>query len=199
MSKIDLSGISYRALIFDCDGTLADTAPFHFRSLQEAFRKQGLPIEESWYRERVGLSRTPLLRAYEQQFGIRIDWAATEVDSEQSFAELIHEVREFPLVASIAREHRGRVPMAVASGGQRSLVEPTLRACGLFDLFDAVVTIDDVEEGKPSPALYLEAARRLQVPPELCLVFEDSDEGLEGARKANMNRIDVRQYLLAPE
>ncbi len=195
MGKIDLSGIHYRALIFDCDGTLADTAPFHFRSLQEAFRKQGLPIEESWYRERVGLSRTPLLRAYEQQFGVSIDWAATEVDSEKSFAELVHGVREFPLVASIAREHKGRMPMAVASGGQRSLVEPTLRACQLYDLFDAVVTIDDVKEGKPSPALYLEAAHRLNVKPEWCLVFEDSDEGLEGAKRANMHGIDVRKYL----
>ena len=83
--------------------------------------------------------------------------------------------------------------MAVASGGTREIVEATLTAVKLLDLFDAVVTIEDVGgRGKPAPDMFLEAARRLHTPPDQCTVFEDSDEGIEAARLADMTATDVR-------
>jgi len=181
VNRIDLTTYRFEALIFDCDGTLVNSTSLHLRSLQRAFASQGLEVSESWYRDRLGFSRKPLFEAFEREFDVALDYKAAEGLSESIFASIVHEVQESPAVAWIARKHHGKVPMAVASGGQRFLVEATLMACGLFDLFDAIVTVDDVEEGKPSPALFLEAAKRLQTRPALCLVFEDSDEGVEAA------------------
>jgi len=87
----------------------------------------------------------------------------------------------------------GKVPMAVASGGTREIVEATLLTTKLLHLFNAVVTIEDVQgRGKPAPDIFLEAARRLHVAPGECTVFEDSDEGLDAARAAGMSATDVR-------
>lgn len=82
--------------------------------------------------------------------------------------------------------------MGVASGGQSSLVEATLCACRLLELFDTIVTIEEVRRRKPAPDLFSEAARRLKVQRCERLVFEDSKEGIEGARRAGAEVIDVR-------
>lgn len=71
---------------------------------------------------------------------------------------------------------------------------PTLRALGLEQHFNAIVTRDDVRRGKPAPDIFLEAAHRLAVAPETCLVYEDSDQGLQAAVEAGMDAIDVRQF-----
>ena len=83
--------------------------------------------------------------------------------------------------------------MSVASNGVRANVEATLVGTKLRSLFDYVVTADDVKHGKPAPDVYLEAARRMQVDPASCVVFEDSDEGLEAAHRAGMRGIDIRK------
>jgi HAD superfamily hydrolase (TIGR01509 family) len=82
--------------------------------------------------------------------------------------------------------------MAVASGGQRRIVERTLRQIGVYDWFGALVTAEDTVLHKPEPDLFLEAARRLGVPPEVCIVYEDADLGIEAARRAGMRWVDVR-------
>ena len=82
--------------------------------------------------------------------------------------------------------------MAVASSGLGRIVHQTLITTGLLDLFDVVVTADDVENGKPAPDLFLLAAERLGVAPEDCIVYEDGDPGLEAAARAGMRAVDVR-------
>jgi beta-phosphoglucomutase-like phosphatase (HAD superfamily) len=198
MPSLDLMQYSFAALIFDCDGTLADTSAVHYRSLDRALRAQGLSLDRAWYMERLGVSRSELLRDYERTFHAGLDRPAIELSSDEYFPTIAHEVEEITEVADIARRYRGFMPMAVASGGQRVFVEATLRACGLIDLFDTIVTFNDVAEGKPSPALFLEAARRLLVEPEQCLVLEDSEQGLEAASRAKMQAIDVRRVIRLP-
>ena len=100
-------------------------------------------------------------------------------------------VREIELIAGVARRNQHHLPMAVASGGPAAIVVPSLKAAALLPLFDAIVTFDDVGRAKPEPDLFLEAARRLSVRPAGCLVFEDSREGIEAARRAGMRSIDV--------
>jgi len=90
------------------------------------------------------------------------------------------------------------VPMAVASNGRRENVEASLTVTKLRPLFDFIVAAEDVERGKPAPDVFLEAARRMAVSPARCVVFEDSDEGLEAARRAGMRTIDIREYF-APQ
>lgn len=182
----------YAALIFDCDGTLANTLPVHCQIWTAAFRQFGADVSEAWYYERTGLSAVELIQAFNQSFGYAIDERMVDTQRHQHFSNLIHQVQEVEAVAAIARANYGKVPMAVASNGQRSIVEPTVEAIGLRSLFNTIVTLNDVAEGKPAPDLFLLAAERMGVAPDQCIVYEDSDAGLEAARRAGMRWIDVR-------
>ncbi|MEJ6485577.1 HAD-IA family hydrolase [Nostoc punctiforme UO1] len=108
------------------------------------------------------------------------------------YQSLINTVKEIQAVAEIVREHYGLIPMAVASGGERVVLEATLSNIKLREFFNIIVSIDDVEKGKPEPDIFLFASERLGVAPEDCIVYEDSDGGLEAASRAGMRFIDVR-------
>ncbi|MBY5904206.1 HAD family phosphatase [Rhizobium leguminosarum] len=192
---LDLSPYRFSAIIFDCDGTLVDTAPLHYESFRKGLMEQGLDMDRSWYLERTGLSRHALIDAYSAEYGKTIDESALVIASEAWFRNNVHTVLEIETVAGIARTYAGTVPIAVASGGQRVHVQGSLSATGLIDLFDAVVTLEDVGVGKPDPAVFLKAADVLGVPANDCLAFEDTDEGVEAATRAGMTVIDVRTLL----
>ena len=100
-------------------------------------------------------------------------------------------------VVEIARAHRAEGPLAIASGGQRHLVERTLGIIGIADWFSVVLSSEDTMRHKPEPDVFLEAARRLGVEPADCTVYEDTDIGLEAARRANMRGVDVRPFTSA--
>jgi beta-phosphoglucomutase-like phosphatase (HAD superfamily) len=123
----------------------------------------------------------------------RIDRAALFERNNVAFHDAIPLIEEISFVADVARVWHGRVPMSVASNGVHENVEATLVSTKLRPLFDYVVTANDVQHGKPAPDVYLEAARRMQVAPAKCVVFEDSDEGLEAAHRAGMRGIDIRK------
>ena len=182
----------YAALIFDCDGTLADTLSVHYQTWQAAFRKFDVELPEAWYYERTGFSALKLIQAFNESFGYTIDENTVEAKRQQHFSNLIHQVQEVEAVAAVARANYGKVPMAVASNGQRAVVEPTIEAIKLRSLFHTIVTLDDVTTGKPAPDLFLLAAERMGVEPDECIVYEDSDSGLEAARRARMRWVDVR-------
>lgn len=182
----------YAALIFDCDGTIAHTLPVHFLVWQATLRKFGADLPEDWYYERTGLTAAAFLKEFNQTFGYTIAMAMLETERQQQFARLVHQVQAVPAVVAIAHANYGQVPMAIASNGQRSVVEPTIDAIGMRSLFNTIVTVNDVNVGKPAPDLFLLAAERMGVAPQQCIVYEDSDLGLEAAEKAGMRWVDVR-------
>ncbi|MFT8817046.1 MAG: HAD family phosphatase, partial [Komagataeibacter saccharivorans] len=98
-------------------------------------------------------------------------------------------------VAQSARSNHGTRQLAVASGGARPIVEACLKATHLFDLFDRIVTIEDVAHPKPAPDLFLKAAQLLNTAPTRCFVFEDTQSGLDAAHAAGMRCIDVAQII----
>jgi len=102
-------------------------------------------------------------------------------------------VRPVEPVAAVAREFRGRLPMAVATGSHRELAERTLEQIGMTGWFNTLVCAEDVVNPKPAPDIFLEAARRLGVEPDRCCVYEDADLGILGARRAGMGVVDVRR------
>ncbi|MCU1227079.1 MAG: HAD-superfamily hydrolase, subfamily variant 3 [Edaphobacter sp.] len=189
---------TFSALIFDCDGTLVDSAAAHLYSLQEALKPLGLTVTPEWYHTRHGLTDGAFIDEYEAEFKCpRIDRAALVDRCNAAYQSGIPLIEEITFVADVARAWYGKVPMSVASNGNRENVEATLISKKLRPLFDHIVTIEDVRHGKPAPDIYLEAARRMHVDPADCIVFEDFDAGLEAAHRAGMRGIDIRKEAAA--
>ncbi|MDQ2835287.1 MAG: HAD family phosphatase [Acidobacteriota bacterium] len=191
---LSLSQGTFDALIFDCDGTLVDTPPAHLRALQKALAPLQLTMAAEWYYERGGLGPNALWDQYEALQGKPIPRESITERYNEIFRRELDQMEEIRVVADIARAWHGRVPLSVASNGRRANVKATLAATGLLPLFDHVVGAEDVKHGKPEPDVFLEAARRMSVAPVSCVVFEDSDEGLEAARRAGMRAMDIRAF-----
>jgi beta-phosphoglucomutase family hydrolase len=182
----------YSALIFDCDGTLADTMPLHYEAWVKTLARAGAEFPEKQFYAMAGVPSAAIIRWLNKKYGYDLDVDATHEEKERLYVELVHQITEIEAVANIARDHFGKVPMAVASGGIRSVVEKTLKTVELDHLFDVVVGADDVKHGKPAPDIFLLAAERMGVASEDCIVYEDAEQGLEAARRAGMRAIDIR-------
>jgi len=184
------------ALVFDFDGTLADTTASHEQGLRAALRLHGIDLDPLWYRRHVGLSIHDLLAALP---GAR--HLPHEEIIQHSRAQLLATVHHLtPIACVVALLHTARragLPCAVASGASRLLVDPGLDALGLRHEFAAVITREDVAHGKPAPDLYLAAARRLDVPPQRCLAIDDARDGLTSAQAAAMSVLTVANGHLA--
>lgn len=182
----------YRALIFDCDGTLADTMPNHYKAWKAALNALDADMDEPYFYTMAGWPSADIIRRLNREQGFGLDIDATHHDKEQRYVDMLHGVVEIKAVADVARAHLGMIPMAVASGGIRPVVEKTLDAVGLRSLFDFIVTNDDVAHGKPAPDIFLLAAAQMGVAPADCIVYEDGDPGVEAAHRAGMRVVDVR-------
>jgi HAD superfamily hydrolase (TIGR01509 family) len=180
------------ALIFDCDGTLTDSMPLHYIAWREVLGRHGVAFDEDRFYSLGGMPTDKIIAMLAAESGLTLDPLAVAHEKERAFLDNLHLLDEIPAITKIAREQRGRLKMAVASGGFRNVVERQLRQLGLSDCFDAVVTAEDTQRHKPEPDVFLEAARRLGTPPAHCRVYEDSDLGIEAARRAGMSWVDVR-------
>jgi HAD superfamily hydrolase (TIGR01509 family) len=185
-----------RGLIFDCDGTLADTMPYHQQGWRQAFDAAGVSVPEDWLDSLRGTPEKRVVALANERFGLDLDPAATVAAKHVVYRRLLAGVRPIEPVVAVVRAYWGRLPMAVASGGMREDVHTVLERLGLAGAFAAVLTADDDIAHKPSPQIFLEAARRMEVEPVACQVFEDGDYGLEAARRAGMTATDVRPYIL---
>ncbi len=184
-----------RGLIFDCDGTLADTMPIHYRAWRTMLARHGINFSEERFYQLGGIPTKRIIGILSQETGVSVtDVDAMTQEKEGLFLQSIHDVRPVPKVYQIAEAYRGRLPMAVASGGYREVVGLTLDAIGVREWFDAIVCAEDTERHKPEPDVFLEAARRIGVAPGECVVFEDTDIGLDAARRAGSIAVDIRPW-----
>jgi beta-phosphoglucomutase-like phosphatase (HAD superfamily) len=183
----------FSAFIFDCDGTLADSMPLYHRAWQRALAADGATFEFTWelFMSRAGMTTALTIEGLNLEFGTRLEAASVERRHHAEYLALIEEVKPIPAIVEVARSYFGKIPMSVASGGARPLVERTLELIGVKDLFPVVVVAADVPRGKPEPDIFLLAAKRMGIAPEKCLVFEDGEPGLVAARRAGMQTVLV--------
>ncbi len=184
----------YAALLFDCDGTLADTMPAHYRAWRHVTELHGLAFDEDRFYSLGGRPTREILVTLATEASVEIDLDHATDLKEQMFIEQLPHVEAIdPVIAAVHRA-RGQVPIAVVTGGYQAVVRQILEQIGLLECFDAIVASEDTVRHKPDPDPFLEAARQLGVPPQGCLVWEDSDLGIEAARRAGMDWIDVRSF-----
>ena len=184
--------------IFDCDGTIADTMPLHFRAWTRAMQDFGGTFPEELFYSWGGKPTGIIAAELNAMFGLSLDVEKTVRRKEDYYLAMVPEVTPVQPVLDFAKSIHGAAPMAIASGGHHELVDATLAALGITDLFDAVVCLEDYVHGKPSPDPFLEAARRLGVPPGDCVVFEDSPTGIVAAEAAGMAHVFVPTALREP-
>lgn len=195
----DVSGRRFQpgecaAMIFDFDGTLVDSQPVLFPALAAALSHRGIHLDPDWYFANPGVAHRDLVRALDPD----VDVDAVLDETEELSLARIDDVRIIEPVAQLALDRPADIRAAIATGSRRRFVQAGLGAEGLTGVFDAVVVRDDVSRGKPSPDIFLHAARLLQVPAHRCVVFEDADSGIAAAIAAGMRAIDVRQRLPRP-
>jgi beta-phosphoglucomutase family hydrolase len=181
-----------QGLVFDCDGTIADTMPLHYQAWVQSLGEHGHDFPEALFYEMAGIPTHTIIEILNQKHGYTLPVQKTSERKDALFLELIPRVTPIEPVVNIIKAYAGKLPMSVATGGTRSLCSKTLSALGLLDHFQAMVTADDVQHGKPAPDIFLEAARRMNVPPKLCCAFEDAELGLASANAAGMLAIDIR-------
>ncbi len=184
-----------KGLIFDCDGTLADTHFLHQEAWDECMAALGVTITPNSLDDFKGVPTTRILEIINERYGLNLDVEAVAEDKERRVFPKLTRAEPIKAVIDVARRYKGVLPMAAASGGVAYNVLLTIKSVGLEGFFDAVLTADDPVRGKPFPDIFLLAAQKIGVAPEHCLVFEDSPLGIEAAHKAGMLAIDVAPFV----
>jgi beta-phosphoglucomutase family hydrolase len=183
-----------KALIFDCDGTIAHTMPLHWEAWNATTARYGILFDEERFYALGGVPARQILRMlFEEQGRPELDPLVIAKEKEAVYLRLLPQVTPVDPVLEIARQHRGKLPMGIATGGSRPGIPTVLRHLGILDWFGAVVTSEDVVRQKPEPDIFLEAARQLGVAPENCRAFEDTELGMQAILAAGMEAVDVRR------
>lgn len=185
---------SARAVLWDMDGTLIDSADYHFESWVHALRPEGLVLTREQFLSTFGWKNDRILRRW---IGPDIEPArlARLGDAKEiAYRQFVRARGLQPLPGAAewirALERDGWI-QAVASSAPRANIDVALEVLGWSDYFAAIVSGDDVGAGKPDPEIFLIAASRLQVPPARCIVVEDAAAGVEAARRGGMRSIGV--------
>jgi beta-phosphoglucomutase family hydrolase len=185
-----------KGLIFDLDGTLVDSMPFHFAGWQKACKKYGAHIDNTFLRKHLGspgwIIANEIIKTSNLHESVTVEQIMNEKIEE--FYKVQNLIKPIKPVADIVKKYYGKLPMAVGTGGHRKAVERTLELTGLRKYFDIIVTANDVDNFKPHPETFLKCAELMKVEPQLVEVFEDGDFGIEAARMAGMIVTDVRSW-----
>ncbi len=182
-----------KGLIFDCDGTLADTMPLHWRAWQMVTQRHNLHFPEDRFYATGGIPSRDILKLLATEQGRSLDHLAVAHEKEEAYLPLLPQVEPVQAVLEIAKANHGKIPMAVASGGTQRIIGMVLDHLKIRHLFDAIVTSEMVKNQKPAPDIFLEAARRIGVDPKFCRAYEDTDLGLQAIHDAGMEAVDVRK------
>jgi beta-phosphoglucomutase family hydrolase len=184
-----------KGLIFDCDGTLADTMPLHWRAWQIITQRHNLHFPEDRFYSFGGVPSRDILKLLSTEQGRSLDHIAVAHEKEETYMQTLPQIEPIHVVVEIAKENHGRIPMAVASGGTQKIICEVLDHLKIRHLFKAVVTSEMVKNQKPAPDIFLVAAKQIGVAPKNCRAYEDTELGMQAIRSAGMDAVDVREML----
>lgn len=192
--RLKLPEREFDGYIFDCDGTLVDSMPLHYRAWTASFLYHKAPwhwSEDEFYAG-AGIPDRVTVRTLNERYGTSLDPESVYAYKVEWYTRHISDLKPVAAVAELAMRYRaeGR-SISVASGSDLSIVLPSLEATGLRSLFDVVITPADVAKGKPAPDMFLLAAERMGATAEDCLVFEDGKPGIAAAEAAGMEWVFV--------
>lgn len=184
---------NYKAYIFDCDGTLVDSMPAHFESWRQALHDcdPSFDFTLKLFHSLAGMGLIHTVEEVNKRYGLSFNPEKVVALKDQYFLQNLDKIRLKDEVVAHVRDMHGKIKLAVASGGNRTVVARILESVGIEKYFDAVVTQDDVLKGKPDPDIFICAAQKLEVPAKDCLVFEDAELGILAAKRAGMDVIKV--------
>lgn len=182
------------ALIFDLDGTLADTMPVHFWAYKNILRDFGIDFTPEIFAQLAGIPAVGTIAKLNEMFGTRMNAEEVGHFKEAEYEKIMHKMKPILPVVELAKKYHGILPMAVGTGGYKRLAWKTMEICGLDKYFDILVSTEDVARPKPFPDTFLKCAELLGVNPAVCEVFEDAQLGIQAAKAAGMMATLVTDY-----
>lgn len=191
--KLQLPAGAFRAYLFDCDGTIVDSMPLHYVAWKKSLAEWNCEFAEELFYAWGGRPVTEIIAALNKQYGLKMPVDAVAKRKESLYYEQLPQLKSIPEVVEHIEAQHGRIPFAVVSGSRRNSVVGSLTSLNLLDKFETLVCAEDYKNGKPAPDGFLLAAERLGIAPEDCLVFEDTDMGIEAATAAGMASVRVPQ------
>lgn len=189
--KLPLPPGDFSAYLFDCDGTIVDSMPLHYLAWRDTLAEWGCPFPEERHYKLGGMPIVQIVETLAKEHGIPMPAIEVAGRKEALYYEYLPKLKAVPEVLEHIEAQHGRIPFAVVSGSTRESVELSLKATGLLDRFPTLVCAGDYAKSKPHPEPFLMAAERLGVAPEKCLVFEDTQMGIDAAKAAGMAWVRV--------
>ena len=189
--KLKIPQGDFRAYLFDCDGTIADSMPLHYIAWKQALAEWNCYFDEKLFYEWGGWPVVKIISTLNQERGLAMPVETVALRKEGLYFELLPQLKAVPEVLEHIAAKHGQIPFAVVSGSALDSVTASLTTLHLLDSFNTLVCAGDYKKSKPDPEGFLLAASRLGVSPESCLVFEDTDMGIQAATSAGMASVRV--------
>jgi HAD superfamily hydrolase (TIGR01509 family) len=189
--KLKLPSGTFRAYLFDCDGTVVDSMPLHYVAWTKALAEWNCTFDESLFYQWGGMPPVEIVASLNKMQGLHMPVETVAERKESLYYELLPQLKPVPEVLEHIDAQYGRIPFAVVSGSSRESIMKSLTAVHLLDRFPVLVGSEDYARSKPAPDAFLVAATRLGIGPKDCLVFEDTEMGIAGATAAGMASVRV--------
>jgi beta-phosphoglucomutase family hydrolase len=189
--KLKLPPGVFAAYLFDCDGTIVDSMPLHYVAWKQVLGEWNCEFEETFFYSLGGMPIVEIIATLNRKHGLSMPVATVARRKESLYYEMLPQLKVVPEVLEHIEDQHGQIPFAVVSGSTRDSVTASLGMLKLLDKFQAMVCAGEYQKGKPDPEAFLLAASELGVAPGSCLVFEDTEMGIQAATAAGMASVKV--------
>jgi HAD superfamily hydrolase (TIGR01509 family) len=189
--KLKIPEGAFGAYLFDCDGTIVDSMPLHYLAWKKALGEWGCDFSEQLFYAWGGMPVAEVISSLNKERGLKIPVEEVGHRKENLYYDLLPQLKAVPEVVEHIEAQHGRIPFGVVSGSTRESVVASLKVVNLLDRFQTMACAGEYQKSKPDPEAFLMAAANLHVKPEGCLVFEDTEMGIQAAKAAGMEWVKV--------